>query len=695
MTQHSQEYANRDFIAALSKIAPAGSYPVVASFAPPPDKLTEQKMRSAWAGRGFLPDSIAPTTGNTFVTVSAFKPDDRGRVRRNKQSFAGLLAIMIDDIGTKVRLSDVRHFPPSFAVLTSKGNGQYWYLLKEAVTDREFAERLIMAGINRLAPDGKDPGQAGVTRYGRLPVGTNNKTIYSVPFEHKIKIWEPDKRFSVDELVLGLGLTIEPPSVRTTAQIKALKEADLVETAIYEAEIDQDGTEFKIDVDCPWAENHSDGGKDSSGAAYMFPSAENGWIGGFKCHHGHCADKNIGHFVAYLEKVTGRPLRLTEQPSAAEDFGIAGAPDYEVAVKKLDFEPVLVDDCRELKPVEFVVNQFVPTGLTVIAGPAGGGKTTGILPMALNAAWLLGDNDLKPELRRHVVYVTEDSGQVKRILYGLLEDSHVSDAEVETWLHVYDAARLRPKQIAAQIIEWQKEHSYSMGPDFNDYVTGPLIILDTTNATIALDSENDNAEVGHAIGAIKSVLEPSTACWLVSHISKTTSRSDINSMSVRGASAFEGDAQTTVYLVQEDDQRFLMLGKRRFATHVKALALDVFTLDRVVMTPWGTRQDMTVLYTLPRVSDVTPAEIRQEKRQEQKDETVNRIEQDIVAAIKTHGAMSKRKLEDMVPGKGQKKRDIMAQMLLAGQLTSRPFEGGRGEILDLNPDFSADSFDEE
>jgi hypothetical protein len=192
----------------------------------------------------------------------------------------------------------------------------------------------------------------------------------------------------------------------------------------------------------------------------------------------------------------------------------------------------------------------------------------------------------------------------------------------------------------------------------------------------------------------------STACWMVTHIAKTTSRTDINSMSIRGASAFEGDANTTVYLVQEEDERFLMLGKRRFSTHIKALAFQVFSLDRVIMAPWGERTDMTVTYTLPEISDMTPAEIKAEKREVNnelnKEQIEYRIRQDIIKLLTDYGPMSFRSFQTEVQGQKALIHDIANRMVDEGVLLKQPRAGrGGGFEAVLNRDYKADAFDGE
>lgn len=54
----------------------------------------------------------------------------------------------------------------------------------------------------------------------------------------------------------------------------------------------------KHDVHCPWTSEHNDGLE--SGAAYFEPDKAYP-AGGFKCLHGHCADRRLGDLLAYLD----------------------------------------------------------------------------------------------------------------------------------------------------------------------------------------------------------------------------------------------------------------------------------------------------------------------------------------------------------------------------------------------------------
>lgn len=256
---------------------------------------------------------------------------------------------------------------------------------------------------------------------------------------------------------------------------------------------------------------------------------------------------------------------------------------------------------NEVPYVEYGIDGFTSTGLTVIAGEAGLGKTSTIVPMAATVAHLLagdpGDQlNLAPTLRRKVIYVTEDAGQVHRLLYGLRRHrSQASNQEFREWFHVFEAHRKSPSELAADIRRWRERYSYSAGPELHHYVIEPLIVVDTSNANIDLESENDNAEVGKAIAAIKQALDGRGMVWLLAHLAKSITKADIKLMSVRGASAWVGDVNATAYLISEpslNDKRFLVLGKRRFEAEFSELEVTSEVHSYHATTPWGERQSL-------------------------------------------------------------------------------------------------------
>lgn len=160
------------FLSTVFKNLPQGARPWVAGF-----RCDPYHPEARWGGcpvNGRIPDIIEPEANN-YMAVSSFRAGDDGRIHRRKANFAGLHLVMIDDLGTKIGWGSIA-LSPSYTLETSPGNYQCGYLLVEPVADRALAEATIDAMVAQgLATDGKDPGMKGVTRYGRLPWGINNK----------------------------------------------------------------------------------------------------------------------------------------------------------------------------------------------------------------------------------------------------------------------------------------------------------------------------------------------------------------------------------------------------------------------------------------------------------------------------------------------------------------------------------------
>ena len=76
------------------------------------------------------------------------------------------------------------------------------------------------------------------------------------------------------------------------------------------------------------------------------------------------------------------------------------------------------------------------------------------------AAHLCKSNDpLRPLLRRRVVYVAEDVGQVRRIIKSMRQAGEfdgISKDDVSDWFKVVSASRLKPKEIVKAASEYAK-----------------------------------------------------------------------------------------------------------------------------------------------------------------------------------------------------------------------------------------------
>lgn len=259
-----------------------------------------------------------------------------------------------------------------------------------------------------------------------------------------------------------------------------------------------------------------------------------------------------------------------------------------VKISDYDYSP------DTLKATEYVIDGFIAMGLTILAGEPGGGKTSIIVPLMAHAAHLCDkDAFLKPELRRHVVYVSEDTEQVERCIYAMKKYAKlgIDSDEFKQWFHVREAHRSKPEHIASLLEDIDQEFTYRLE---NGFAVKPVVIFDTSNATIEIENENDNSEVGKVIAKIKESSN-GLAVIVVAHTAKALQRTDLSSLTPRGASAWIGDARATIYLFSDEsvpEARFLALGKRRFEPTYTEIRFDSETYTEVVATPWGSNQSV-------------------------------------------------------------------------------------------------------
>ncbi len=298
--------SNKDFLDTIFGSPEQHAQPVLVSFLESPATVDTR----AWRGLGrkqaetsnYLFDG-----GNNYFSVSVFTPDQNGFFARRKKFFSAQRAIMLDDVGTKVPLERLT-VEPSALIETSGGNYQATYILSDEIADAEEADNLMKAFI---AAGLCDPGADGPTaRLARLPRGVNAK--HDPAFTSRLRHWNPNKRYSRQDLIAGFELEDFLPSKEEKAKkdkkprpeagdqiyfptdqenpiIAALKDRGLYKTPLGSG---------KFDITCPWVHEHT-GGIDQ-GTAYFEPD-DNHPIGGFSCLHAHCKHRNIRHLLHHLE----------------------------------------------------------------------------------------------------------------------------------------------------------------------------------------------------------------------------------------------------------------------------------------------------------------------------------------------------------------------------------------------------------
>ena len=293
---------NAEFIRSVFHSIPEGARAAAVSFAGNPADVPSK----AWFARPAGAD--LPAAANNYFGLSSYFNDESGQFRRTKKTFAALHAVMLDDLGSKIDLQRVA-LPLSWLLETSPGNYQGGLILDEPLADAATADRIMNAVI---AAGLCDPGAGGPTaRLARLPVAVNGKS--DPVFPCRLIEWAPDRRYSVQALVDGLGLELaqagRPKAQRKvgTAEDRHDGNDDVFVAAPIENPViaalrskglyKQPLGGGKHDVTCPWCSEHTDGA--DGGTAYFEP--DDGFpLGGFKCLHSHGDRLHIRDLIAHL-----------------------------------------------------------------------------------------------------------------------------------------------------------------------------------------------------------------------------------------------------------------------------------------------------------------------------------------------------------------------------------------------------------
>lgn len=301
-----------------------------------------------------------------------------------------------------------------------------------------------------------------------------------------------------------------------------------------------------------------------------------------------------------------------------------------------------------VKPPRWVIPFFIEEGVTVIAGSLGVGKTTALLPLALTAAGLHGD-DLLPFHWRHVVYISEDSRQAQRIISGMVThwDLNISRNDVDERLHLVDAVRLDAQYIA-RVGKYYLEK-------FKRVVNGvdilPLVILDTKSAIIQMDNENDNAEAAKIMCVLKQDFS-SLPIWIIGHVTKDKfGRTDVNSS--RGAGAIDADANQTLFLIKEDEQRYLIQGKERCCPKWRELEIGSHSVTVAEQDVFGNFENVTLRWGIATPPTMSRKEAAKQATEANAKEDEGELRQSIRDAVDTAwrggNPLNRRGLRALIP----------------------------------------------
>jgi len=204
---------NTKFISAIFPQLSEGVHVAVCSKSGDP---TEGGWSAQRAGSAFLPG-----TNNNYFVCSTVRPCEDRTIKVRKVQVVACYGIMLDDVGTKVPIEQLGDFKLSCLIETSPKNYQGLILFREPVTDFELLNKMSKALVDKGLCD---PGATGpATRWARLPNGINGKRKHrdekGNPFQCRLAEWNPEVRYTPEEIVKGLNLEFasKTPSVTASA----------------------------------------------------------------------------------------------------------------------------------------------------------------------------------------------------------------------------------------------------------------------------------------------------------------------------------------------------------------------------------------------------------------------------------------------------------------------------------------------
>lgn len=354
------------------------------------------------------------------------------------------------------------------------------------------------------------------------------------------------------------------------------------------------------------------------------------------------------------------------------------------------YPPVDYGDLKRLRHTEFILDGFLPAGVSVIAGAWGAGKSTNLIPLLASVCHLAPEEwGFWPTLRRHVIWITEAPEQAWDTLYSISKAEGAADRhEFKNWFHLFSAKRKDPKVVAKNIKKMLPGFTHEAE---NGFPIQPVVVLDTTTANLDIENESDNSMVGAAMSALKQAL-PGVPIVLIGHTPKALTRADVGEMTFRGAGAWEAEAAATYFLIydQETEMRFMAIRKARFTPTYREIDFDSESGSEIVETPWGEPQAKGYLHGVPRKSDgqarkQARQEVIEEKKEDQKAKQMTERQSRVLAVVRDmidkNRLPTKTAVREAIGGKAEMVIGAMDRLLESGLLVSHQLRKEQAEQM--------------
>jgi len=359
-----------------------------------------------------------------------------------------------------------------------------------------------------------------------------------------------------------------------------------------------------------------------------------------------------------------------EYPIGCEDDYAPNVTDLAAAVPHA--LAVYLDAYDELvEAPEYVIDNLLGAATSVVAGERGLGKTSTLVPLLLCCTGLLNNYPLTSTIRRKVVYIAEDAGQVHRIISAMREDGMItaSREEFHKWFKLVAAKRMQAEEIVKAVSAYKDLCTPNDKLDGGVYNAPPVVCIDTTNATIDLENISDNAEVSKAVATLRQAFHP-IPLVLVGHVTKA-SRTDAKLVSFIGAGAWEADTQQTLYLVLEDKERYLVMGKKRFEPEVTEYQIESYVASFDAQDKLGNTVEIKCYYGIPRATTAeAKADAKEERSKEARANNWLVVQGRVMDYVRDNPKSGTRAIRNGVTGNTKLIGEVIGELAATGKLES-------------------------
>jgi AAA domain/Bifunctional DNA primase/polymerase, N-terminal len=208
-------------------------------------------------------------------------------------------------------------------------------------------------------------------------------------------------------------------------------------------------------------------------------------------------------------------------------------------------------------PKQLIKRLLNSTGVAIVGGQSGAGKTFVVVDMAVALASGQGFFDHKVKERVGVVILAyEGAGSIHRRIKAAREGRGIEGVLPIVWSR--GVSDLRSREAIADLIEDMKAVDAKMQERFG--VRLGVIIIDTLGRAFSMNDENDNAEANAIIGSLDRLsVDTGAAVVAVHHYGKT------EAVGLRGASAWRGGADTVLSVLADRNETTGAVSNRRLA----------------------------------------------------------------------------------------------------------------------------------